>query len=153
MIYKFKVVYLVIFVFLLYNCNRSKNSDLVNEENMETEEIEFTQPKKNIEIHNDLISFDKVLIEDADPYEGPEFYEFTEMDVKYIDDKLQVTGVIKTNACDCMIGNIEIIGNELKLLMINNSCEPCMSCSKIFVKYLIKNIKHKKYKIKFEYIK
>ena len=42
MIYKLKVIYLLIFVFLFYNCNRSNNSDLVKEENMENEEIEFT---------------------------------------------------------------------------------------------------------------
>jgi hypothetical protein len=126
---------------------------LVNEENMENEEIEFAPPKKNIEINSDLISYEEVLIEDADPDEGPEFYEFTEMDVQYLDEKIQVTGIIKTNACACMIGNIEIIGDDLKLLMINNSCEPCMSSSKISVKYLIKNINRRKYKIKFEYIK
>ncbi len=153
MIYKFRVIHLLIFVFLFYNCNRSNNSDLVKEKNMETEEIEYTSPKKNIVVNSDLISYEHVFIEDADPYEGPEFYEFTKMDIKYLDDKIQVTGIVKTNACDCMIGNVEIKGNELKLLMINNSCELCMSCSKFSVKYLFKNIHRKKYKIKFEYIK
>jgi hypothetical protein len=140
-----KIVALII-ILNLFSCNNtSKSEEIVNIE--KTGIIKYDE-----KINPNLLYFDLELIADidVDDKNEPELYQITNLKTKYVDDIIYVKGFVNTNACDNFKGNIEIKNNNLKLKITNISNEPCMSCSKFEVRFIIKNEKKKKYEIGHE---
>lgn len=136
----------LLIILILFSCKNASNSE-------EALNIEKTVNKKNDEkINPNLLYFDFELIKDIDVNDKsePELYQITNLKTKYVDDIIYIKGFINTNSCDNFKGNIEIKNDNLKLKMTNISNEPCMSCSKFVVRFIIKNEKKKKYKIDHE---
>jgi hypothetical protein len=134
-----KIIILLI-IFTILSCKKSA----------EIEELKV--PKIEERINENLIYFDFGLISDVniEDENNSNLYEVNDLKIKYIDDIIYIKGFLNANACDDFNGNIEYKDKNLKLKMINLSPEPCMSLSKYEVRFIIKNIERKKYKITFD---
>ena len=113
--------------------------------------IVFVQCNNKKEVKNDILAYstNEYVMEDGNKVDG--YYVDREkfiqpyVSIKYLEDTIKVSTLHEINSCGKTTGNIEVIGDTIRLLTHSNSDVSCSSVKFNKFYYTIINSKRKKY--------